>query len=240
MLKMSSFRIGNKHYKIIPFLITTGTLLFFVFWIGGLAYKYHLETEERSKLQEVDIEAKARELNDDIYNENQKLKKENEYFKHTPYEFIRDNGEKEYYNLFTHKLVKKIDKDDAIWEYDKNNGLLLKKTDKYNNVEEYGSHGKLIKKTSFYRNDGKTLDYINEYDSQTGNIIKSENYSADGKTLDYIWIFSPQTGEKIKSENYSADGKTIDFITEYDSITGDETKTTYYNPDGTVKEESTY
>ncbi|MFT2804529.1 hypothetical protein ACMUE1_00380, partial [Candidatus Phytoplasma asteris] len=50
--------------KIIPFLITTGTLLFFVFWIGGLAYKYHLETEERRKLQEVDIKAKARELND--------------------------------------------------------------------------------------------------------------------------------------------------------------------------------
>ncbi|WP_341833470.1 hypothetical protein M33023_03740 [Candidatus Phytoplasma asteris] len=144
---MSSFRIGNKHYKIIPFLITTGTLLFFVFWIGGISYKYHLETEERRKLQEVDIKAKARELNNDLHNENKKLKKENEYMKDTPYEFQRDNGEKEYYNLFTNKLVKKIDKDDTIWEYDKNNGLLLKKTDRYNNVEEYGSHGKLIKKT---------------------------------------------------------------------------------------------
>ncbi|WP_341833709.1 hypothetical protein M33023_01820 [Candidatus Phytoplasma asteris] len=144
---MSSFRIGNKHYKIIPFLITTGTLLFFVFWIGGISYKYHLETEERRKLQEVDIKAKARELNNDLHNENKKLKKENEYMKDTPYEFQRDNGEKEYYNLFTNKLVKKIDKDDTIREYDKNNGLLLKKTDRYNNVEEYGSHGKLIKKT---------------------------------------------------------------------------------------------
>ncbi|WEX19641.1 MAG: hypothetical protein QS2022_3910 [Candidatus Phytoplasma asteris] len=153
---MSSFRIGNKHYKIIPFLITTGTLIFFVFWIGGLAYKYHLETEERRKLQEVDIKAKARELNNDIYNENKKLKKENEYMKDTPYEFQRDNGEKEYYNLFTHKLVKKIDKDDTIWEYDKNNGLLLKKTDRYNNVEEYGSHGKLIKKTL---SDGVWMEY---------------------------------------------------------------------------------
>ncbi|BAD04613.1 conserved hypothetical protein [Onion yellows phytoplasma OY-M] len=153
---MSSFRIGNKHYKIIPFLITTGTLIFFVFWIGGLAYKYHLETEERRKLQEVDIKAKARELNNDIYNENKKLKKENEYMKDTPYEFQRDNGEKEYYNLFTNKLVKKIDKDDTIWEYDKNNGLLLKKTDRYNNVEEYGSHGKLIKKTL---SDGVWMEY---------------------------------------------------------------------------------
>ncbi|WEX19843.1 MAG: hypothetical protein QS2022_6130 [Candidatus Phytoplasma asteris] len=153
---MSSFRIGNKHYKIIPFLITTGTLLFFVFWIGGISYKYHLETEERRKLQEVDIKAKARELNDFIYNENKKLKKENEYMKDTPYEFIRDNGEKQYYNLFTHKLVKKIDKDDTIWEYDKNNGLLLKKTDRYNNVEDYGSHGKLIKKTL---SDGVWMEY---------------------------------------------------------------------------------
>nr|WP_308495552.1 hypothetical protein [New Jersey aster yellows phytoplasma] len=124
---MSSFRIGNKHYKIIPFLITTGTLIFFVFWIGGISYKYHLETEERRKLQEVDIKAKARELNNDIYIENKKLKEENEHLKDVPYEFIRGNGEKEYYNLFTNKLVKKIDKDDTIWEYDKNNGLLLKK-----------------------------------------------------------------------------------------------------------------
>ncbi|GLH61023.1 hypothetical protein [Paulownia witches'-broom phytoplasma] len=44
---MSSFRIGNKYYKIIPFLITTGILLFFVFWIASHTYKYHLETEER-------------------------------------------------------------------------------------------------------------------------------------------------------------------------------------------------
>ncbi|TKA87830.1 MAG: hypothetical protein PLY_5110 [Periwinkle leaf yellowing phytoplasma] len=153
---MSSFRIGNKHYKIIPFLITTGTLLFFVFWIGGISYKYHLETEERRKLQEVDIKAKARELNNDLYNENKKLKKENEYMKDTPYEFLRDNGEKQYYNLFTHKLVKKIDIDNNVFEYDKNNGLLLKKTDRYNNVEEYGSHGKLIKKTL---SDGVWMEY---------------------------------------------------------------------------------
>ncbi|WP_425164659.1 hypothetical protein M33023_02050 [Candidatus Phytoplasma asteris] len=110
---MSSFIIGNKHYKIIPFLITTGTLFFFfLFGIGGrLVYKYHLETEERRKLQEVDIKAKARELNNVLYNENKKLKKENEYLKSVPYEFIRENGEKEYYNLFTNKLVKKIDND---------------------------------------------------------------------------------------------------------------------------------
>ncbi|BAD04592.1 hypothetical protein PAM_507 [Onion yellows phytoplasma OY-M] len=153
---MSSFRIGNKHYKIIPFLITTGTLLFFVFWIGGISYKYHLETEERRKLQEVDIKVKARELNNDLYNENKKLKKENEYMKDTPYEFLRYNGEKEYYNLFNHKLVKKIDNDNNIFEYDKNNGLLLKKTDRYNNVEEYGFHGKLIKKTL---SDGVWMEY---------------------------------------------------------------------------------
>ncbi|WP_034172316.1 DUF2963 domain-containing protein [Chrysanthemum yellows phytoplasma] len=153
---MSSFRIGNKHYKIIPFLITTGTLLFFVFWIGGISYKYHLETEERRKLQEVDIKAKARELNNDLHNENKKLKKENEYMKDTPYEFQRENGEKEYYNLFTHKLVKKIDSDNNVFEYDKNNGLLLKKTDRYNNVEEYGLHGKLIKKTL---SDGVWMEY---------------------------------------------------------------------------------
>ncbi|MGL9687542.1 MAG: DUF2963 domain-containing protein, partial [Candidatus Phytoplasma sp. TWB_XP] len=78
---MSSFRIGNKHYKIIPFLITTGTLLFFVFWIGGLAYKYHLETEERRILLTTDVKQKARELNSQVHEEIEKLKKENELLK---------------------------------------------------------------------------------------------------------------------------------------------------------------
>ncbi|GFZ75542.1 hypothetical protein HPP_5000 [Hydrangea phyllody phytoplasma] len=169
---MSSFRIGNKHYKMIPFLITTGTLIFFVFWIGGLAYKYHLETEERRILLKTDIEQKARELNSQVHEEIEKLKKENEHLKNAPYEFIRDNGEKEYYNLFTHKLVKKIDKDNTIWEYDKNNGLLLKKIDRYKNIEEYGIHGKLIKKTL---SDGVWMEYnpVNEKLMKRKNIDNS-------------------------------------------------------------------
>ncbi|WP_225904286.1 DUF2963 domain-containing protein [Paulownia witches'-broom phytoplasma] len=110
-------------------------------------------------------------MNDVIHNENKKLKEENENLKSVPYEFIRDNGEKEYYNLFTHKLVKKIDKDNTIWEYDKNNGLLLKKTDKDNNVEEYGSHGKLIKR--------KTIDgSIEEFDD---NEEKFKEIDKNGK-----------------------------------------------------------
>ncbi|GLH60970.1 DUF2963 domain-containing protein [Paulownia witches'-broom phytoplasma] len=174
---MSSFRIGNKHYKIIPFLITTGTLLFFVFWIGGIAYKYHLETEERRKLQEVDIAAKAKELNDVIHNENKKLKEENEHLKSAPYEFIRDNGEKEYYNLFTHKLVKKIDKNNTIWEYDKNNGFLLKKTDKDNNVEDYDSQGKLIKKILL---NGVCM----EYNPNNSKLIKRKNIDGSIEEFD--------------------------------------------------------
>ncbi|WP_339332528.1 DUF2963 domain-containing protein, partial [Paulownia witches'-broom phytoplasma] len=51
-----------------------GTLLFFVFWIGGLVYKYHLETEERRILLKTDIEQKATELNEQLHQENQKLK----------------------------------------------------------------------------------------------------------------------------------------------------------------------
>ncbi|MGL9687712.1 MAG: DUF2963 domain-containing protein, partial [Candidatus Phytoplasma sp. TWB_XP] len=123
---MSSFRIGNKHYKMIPFLITTGTLIFFVFWIGGLAYKYHLETEERRILLKTDIEQKARELNSQVHEEIEKLKKENELLKSCPYEKIRDDGKIEYYNLFTNKLVKQIDNDFNLKEYDKDSENLIK------------------------------------------------------------------------------------------------------------------
>ncbi|WP_225904407.1 DUF2963 domain-containing protein [Paulownia witches'-broom phytoplasma] len=146
-----------------------------MFWIASHTYKYHLATEERRKLQEVDIEAKAIELNNNLYEEFKKIKEENEHLKSVPYEFIRDNGEKEYYNLFTHKLVKKIDKDNTIWEYNKNNGLLLKKTYKNNNVENYNSQGKLIKKT-IYKLDGKTIDEIEDYNSQ-GKIVQKKHFT---------------------------------------------------------------
>ncbi|PEH36300.1 DUF2963 domain-containing protein [New Jersey aster yellows phytoplasma] len=234
---MSSFRIGNKHYKIIPFLITTGTLIFFVFWIGGISYKYHLETEERRKLQEVDIKAKARELNNDIYIENKKLKEENEHLKSVPYEFIRGNGEKEYYNLFTHKLVKKIDNDNNIFEYDKNNGLLLKKTDKYNNVEEYGSHGKLIKKTL---SDGVWMEYnpINSKLMKRKNIDNSIEEFDDNeekfKEIDKngkVKFFKTKL-YKYPSEIDYYDGKTIYYIEEYDQQTGKLITRTIYRPDG--------
>ncbi|MGE9276621.1 MAG: hypothetical protein ACQKHC_01855 [Candidatus Phytoplasma pruni] len=118
----------------------------FLDW-GSMAYKYHLETEERRITLDKNISEEAKRLNNALHEENIKLKQEIEDLKSTPYKLIRDTGEIEYYNLFTHKLVKKIDLDDNIYEYDKNNGLLLKKIDKYNNIYEYGSHGKLIKKT---------------------------------------------------------------------------------------------
>ncbi|MGE9276349.1 MAG: hypothetical protein ACQKHC_00385 [Candidatus Phytoplasma pruni] len=44
---MSTFEWKGRRWRIVPFLIITATLLFFVFWIGSMAYKYHLETEER-------------------------------------------------------------------------------------------------------------------------------------------------------------------------------------------------
>ncbi|KOR75234.1 hypothetical protein CPX_001808, partial [Candidatus Phytoplasma pruni] len=144
---MSTFKWKGRRWRIVPFLIITATLLFLVFWIGGMAYKYHLETEERRITLNKDISEEAKKLNSALHEENIQLKQEIEHLKNAPYELIKDNGEKEYYNLFTHKLVKKIDLDDNIYEYDKNNGLLLKKIDKYNNIYEYGSHGKLIKKT---------------------------------------------------------------------------------------------
>ncbi|MFB5029765.1 MAG: hypothetical protein WJU30_00310 [Candidatus Phytoplasma pruni] len=144
---MSTFKWKGRHWRIFPFLITTATLLFLVFWIGSMAYKYHLETEERRITLNKDITEEAKKLNSALHEENIQLKQEIEHLKSAPYELKRNNGEKEYYNLFTHKLVKKIALDGNTYYYDKNNGLLLKKIDKYNNIYEYGSHGKLIKKT---------------------------------------------------------------------------------------------
>ncbi|XXP77588.1 MAG: DUF2963 domain-containing protein [Lettuce witches'-broom phytoplasma] len=175
---MGTFEWKGRHWRIIPFIITTVTLLFFIVWIASVAYKYHLETEKRRELQKVDIAKKAKELNSALHEENANLKQENERLKSAPFEFIRNTGEKEYYNLFTHKLVKKIDLDGNIYEYDKNNGLLLlKKTDKDNNIYEYGSHGKLIKKTL---SDGVWMEYnpVNE------KLIKRQNIDGSIEEFD--------------------------------------------------------
>ncbi|AOF54898.1 hypothetical protein MBSPM3_v1c3910 [Maize bushy stunt phytoplasma] len=79
---------------------------------------------------------------------------------------IRDNGDKEYYSLITGKLGKKIDKDDTIWEYQPNNGMLLKTTDKYHKITEYDSNGKRIKEIL---RDGVWIEYnpVNEKNSET-------------------------------------------------------------------------
>ncbi|WEK82448.1 MAG: hypothetical protein PR2021_3800 [Candidatus Phytoplasma pruni] len=174
---MSTFEWKGRHWRIVPFLITTATLLFFVFCIGSIAYQYHLETEERRITLNKDISEEAKKINNAIHEENIKLKQEIDHLKSTPYEWIKDNGEKEYYNLFTHKLVKKIYLDGNIYEYDKNNGLLLKKTDKYRNIYEYGTHGKLIKKTL---PDG----VWEEYNSVNEKLIKRKNIDGSIEEFD--------------------------------------------------------
>ncbi|XXP77340.1 MAG: hypothetical protein AB3N34_00105 [Lettuce witches'-broom phytoplasma] len=87
---MSTFEWKGRYWKIIPFIITTATLLFFVFWFGSIAYQYHLETEKRRELQQVDIAKKAKELNSALHEENVNLKQENEHLKSAPFEFIRN------------------------------------------------------------------------------------------------------------------------------------------------------
>jgi formylmethanofuran dehydrogenase subunit E-like metal-binding protein len=98
--------------------------------ISSISYKYHLETEEIKITLNKNIVKEAKKLNNSLHEEIEKIKKENEHFKSTFHEYIGENGIKYYYNLFTRKLVKKIDNENNIYEYDKNNGLLLKKTNK--------------------------------------------------------------------------------------------------------------
>ncbi|MEC4558903.1 MAG: hypothetical protein U9532_01880 ['Conium maculatum' witches'-broom phytoplasma] len=59
---MGIFEWKGRHWRIIPFIITTATLLFFVFCFGSIAYEYHLETEKRRELQQVNIEQKAKRI----------------------------------------------------------------------------------------------------------------------------------------------------------------------------------
>ncbi|PQP79235.1 hypothetical protein C6B37_02330, partial [Candidatus Phytoplasma phoenicium] len=139
---MKFIKIKGINYRLIPFLVTTGVLLFCFFLIIAAAYKYHEETMERiEKIEKIDIPKKAREINEQLHQENEELKEEITHLKSAPYELTKDDGTKEYYSLVTHKLLKKIDKDETIWEYHPNNGMLLKKTDKYHTMTEYGSHG---------------------------------------------------------------------------------------------------
>ncbi|WP_051001705.1 hypothetical protein [Italian clover phyllody phytoplasma] len=80
---MSTFKWKGRHWRIVPFLITTATLLFFVFWIGSISYKYHLETEERRITLNKNISEEAKRLNNALHEENIKLKQEIEHKKHS-------------------------------------------------------------------------------------------------------------------------------------------------------------
>ncbi|WEK82158.1 MAG: hypothetical protein PR2021_0840 [Candidatus Phytoplasma pruni] len=87
---MGTFEWKGRHWRIVPFLIITATLLFFVLWIGSMAYQYHLETEERRITLNKDISEEAKKLNNAIHEENIKLKQENERLTSAPYELRRE------------------------------------------------------------------------------------------------------------------------------------------------------
>ncbi|MGL9688097.1 MAG: DUF2963 domain-containing protein [Candidatus Phytoplasma sp. TWB_XP] len=243
------FKFNNRYYRLIPFLITVGILLFCFILIIGASYKYHLETEERRILLTTDVKQKAIELNEQIHQENQKLKGEMDKLKSVPYEITKDNGDKEYYSLITTKLVKKIDSNGNIWEYNPDNGLLVKEIDKYNNITEYDSHSKIIRRKNIdgsleeFDSNGKKIE--TEVDKPkdnpnppTSNVKHPPNivYNSDGKTINEIIEFNQLTGNPLRSVFYTDSGKTLMFINDYDKSTGNIFKKTYYQPDGkTIK-----
>ncbi|WP_341266666.1 hypothetical protein [Candidatus Phytoplasma fraxini] len=120
---MRFITIKGRKYRLIPFLIITGVLLFCFFLIIAAAGKNIMmkKMERVEKLEKIDIPAKTRALNEQLHPKNLELEKENENLKSTPYEFLNSNGDKEYYNLFTHKLIKTIKKDNSvIWSMKSN------------------------------------------------------------------------------------------------------------------------
>ncbi|MCX2955897.1 MAG: DUF2963 domain-containing protein, partial [Candidatus Phytoplasma australiense] len=122
-------------------------------------------------------------------------------------------------------------------------------TDRYNNVEEYDSHGKLIKikKITFYP-DQKTINFIEEYNPE-GKLIK-KIIEIDDEWLEYDAVNEKEmkckdpnisieefddNEEKFKyppKTNYQDDGKTIKKIYEYNQNTGMIQKAIHFYDDG--------
>ncbi|CCP88915.1 hypothetical protein, partial sequence, partial [Candidatus Phytoplasma solani] len=107
------------------------------------------------------------------------------------------------YSQYDDKLkeVEKID-----YDYNKDNGKLIKET--YNN------------------------DYINEYDKDTGKLVKETNYQPDRENLWYIHEYDKKTYKLVKKTNYrkysffssdfsSKHNGTIKSIIEFNKDTGE-------------------
>lgn len=108
--------------------------------------------------------------------------------------------------------------------------------EKLDYIPEYQpSNGRLLKKT-FYRFNGKTIDFIREYDLLTGAVIKVIKYlrDEDGKTIDFIREYDTSNGKNIKVIRFLPNGKAITFIKEYDPSNGKKIKATYYKHDGEI------
>ncbi|AGL90140.1 DUF2963 domain-containing protein [Candidatus Phytoplasma australiense] len=128
----------------------------------------------------------------------------------------------------------------VIQEYDPQTHKRIKETHYYGNgktkrfVIEYYSDGKLNKST-WFREDGKTINCIICWNPVTAEIIKTINYHLDGTI-----------GEEIINDKkhiinyYQDDFKTLIYTNEYNLKTGKLIKNTQYNPDGTVFNEIYY
>ncbi|MDV3196017.1 MAG: hypothetical protein Q8885_00575 [Candidatus Phytoplasma stylosanthis] len=72
------FKIKGRYYKIIPFIYIAAILIFCFLFIMNASFQYHLEAENRRTALNKDIKVEFRKINNDIYQENKALKKENE------------------------------------------------------------------------------------------------------------------------------------------------------------------
>ncbi|WP_349401645.1 putative membrane protein [Candidatus Phytoplasma solani] len=72
-----NIKIKNRVYRLIPFIIITCILLLCFLLIVNAVYKLYLEHEETRELQKVNIEEKAKQLNNEIKINNEKLKIKN-------------------------------------------------------------------------------------------------------------------------------------------------------------------
>jgi hypothetical protein len=122
---------------------------------------------------------------------------------------------------------------DMIDEFDLQTGNRVKNTWFYDDgnsvrsIHEYNpSKSEFSTRDIKFKEDGKTVEWIDEYDQITGAQTRIIWFDDDGKTISRIDELSPSNEHiTVKSTCFKEDGKTVDRVINFDPQTGEEIKT---------------
>jgi hypothetical protein len=177
----------------IIFIITTNFILFSCcFLIILFLDKYFINEENKEKIKNTYNEKIPAKL---ISQMKKKIQAESDFFNNDIILEIKKNNIKSYLNLLTKKIIRQVDIDDNILEYD-NNGHILKQTLNYNNLllENINIRNYKIKKKK--RKSEYLIKNSNKIEFNIEKLINSGFKLLDLKKAGY-------TVQQLKKNNYN-------------------------------------